>query len=383
MSAVTNLVEMPRQETPRRERGQGSIFQQSGSRNFWFQYYDANGKRIRESAGTDVRRVAESKLRQRLGQREAGTLPDKRAEKTTIAELAETFLLDYRNNGKDIEWAERCWNHLKPTFENMRASRVSTDDVQRYIAARIADGASNATINRERSALRRMFTLGQRSTPPKVARIPIFPPKLRESDPRAGFVEDEQYAQIVAQCEQSWLRALVAVAYSFGFRKAELLNMRVRQIDLKARTIRLEPGTTKNKDGRTVVMTAEVHRLLSECVKGKAADDAVFTWPDGSAVLDFRAMWGKVTAAANLPGLLLHDFRRSAVRNMVRRGVPELVAMKISGHKTRSVFDRYNVTSESDLAEAARRIEAGRVENGHSSAIVKQSGSGKKRLKSL
>ena len=102
------------------------------------------------------------------------------------------------------------------------------------------------------------------------------------------------------------------------------------------------------------------------CV-GKTADDFVFTRPDGKPVLDFRERWENLTTLAGCAGLLFHDLRRSAVRNMVRRGVSETVAMKISGHKTRAAFDRYNVTSEADLADAARRIEAGKqvwAENG-------------------
>jgi len=96
--------------------------------------------------------------------------------------------------------------------------------------------------------------------------------------------------------------------------------------------------------------------------------------------LDFRARWETLTADAGCLGLLVHDLRRSAVRNTVRRGVPETVAMKISGHKTRAVFDRYNVTSETDLAEAAPKIEAGKEaerkrvvsENGQSQSEMHQ-----------
>jgi integrase len=83
--------------------------------------------------------------------------------------------------------------------------------------------------------------------------------------------------------------------------------------------------------------------------------------------------WGKLTVAAELPGLLFHDLRRSAVRNMVRRGVPEVVAMRISGHKTRSIFDRYNIANETGLADAATRIEQGSIrEPGHTSGTVDQ-----------
>jgi integrase len=134
----------------------------------------------------------------------------------------------------------------------------------------------------------------------------------------------------------------------------------MRQVDLAARTIRLEPGTTKNSEGRTVVMTALVYQVLAQCIAGKKHDESVFT-REGKPVGDFRKTWEKVCKAAGVPDLLFHDLRRTAVRNMVRRGIAERVAMMISGHKTRSVFDRYNIVSEGDLRKAARKLEA-RVE---------------------
>jgi integrase len=257
-----------------------------------------------------------------------------------------------------------CWADLKPFFGEMKATHVTTDDIQKYIARRKAEDLSNATINRELSCLRRMFALGMQNTPPKVQRIPVFPRRLKEANPRKGFVEDAQYKTLCENCMEPWLRAFLAVAYTFGFRRLELLKLKVRQVDLLERTIRLDPGTTKNDDGRVVKMTEELYSCLAECLWRKSPEDSVFTWRDGSEVRDFRVLWTNLTEAEGLPGLLIHDFRRSAIRNMIRRGISEVVAMRISGHKTRSIFDRYNVTSESDLADAARKIEQGRAKGG-------------------
>jgi integrase len=146
------------------------------------------------------------------------------------------------------------------------------------------------------------------------------------------------------------------VGYNFGWRVSELLSMRVRQIDLASRTIRLEVGETKNDEGREVEMTPLVYALVQQCVTGKQGEDSVFTRENGNPVRDFRGAWEKVCKEAGVPKLLFHDLRRTAVRNMVRRGIPERVAMTISGHKTRSIFDRYNIVSKSDLHEAAKKL---------------------------
>jgi len=163
------------------------------------------------------------------------------------------------------------------------------------------------------------------------------------------------------------LSALLTTAYSFAFRKGELLSMRVKQIDLPTGTIRLEAGTTKNGEGRAVKMTREVATLLTACIIGKQPDDFVFTRSDkkrkdgtlvkGKPVEAFRKIWKAVCTRAGVPDLLFHDLRRSGVRNLRRLGVQESVVMRISGHKTRSVFERYNIVDEADLADAASRLD--------------------------
>jgi integrase len=162
--------------------------------------------------------------------------------------------------------------------------------------------------------------------------------------------------------------------HAFGFRKGELLGLRAGQVDLIDRLVHLEE--TKNDEARDVPMTSEVFQLLTECIRGKGKEDFVFSRPAGSHVVDPREEWyslcvsselGKFELARRQNGeeykpyvaLNLHDFRRSAIRNMVRRGVHDSVAMKISGHKTASVFKWYNITSKDDLADASRKIEAG------------------------
>src|SRR6266705_1327975 len=155
---------------------------------------------------------------------------------------------------------------------------------------------------------------------------------------------------------QLWMRTLFELAYTYGWRHSELLGLRVNQVSIADRTIRLNPGETKNEKGREVTTTPLLRQLLLECVRGKGPADRVLTRDDARPVVDFRGTWENVTTKAEVPGLLFHDLRRTAVRNMIRAGISEAVAMKISGHKTRSVFDRYNVTSQADISEAIGKL---------------------------
>jgi integrase len=297
----------------------------------------------------------------------------------TVNDLWTAYLVDYENRGgKDSGRLEIAWARLKPMFETKRVEDVTTNDVNQYIKARRTDGVENGTINRETALLRAMFNLATKVTPPMVDRVPAFPARLKEPAPRKGFVTDAEYAKLAKNAKDLWLRTLIACAYTFGFRKGELLDLHVRQVDLLGRWIELEEGTTKNDEARLIKMTSEIFELMKECVRGKNLDDFVFTREaTGQHVVDPRDEWYSLCVSSGLGkfekakrkngkeynryvGLNLHDFRRSAIQNMTRRGVNDTTAMKISGHKTRSVFMRYNIVDERDLAEAARLIEAGR-----------------------
>jgi len=295
----------------------------------------------------------------------------------SIANLWEAYLRDYRNRGgKDEGRLEIAWNHLKQMFQAQRVEEISTDSINRYIESRRGQGIKNGTINREIAVLRAMFQHGTRVTPPMVDRLPAFPTRLKESEPRQGFIEDPQYAALAAHAKATWMRAFIECAYSFGFRRGELLDLRVGAVDLLERWIHLSGAETKNGKPRKVKMTAKVFDLVCACVRGKKPEAFVFTRDDGSRVVDPREDWYNLCVAAGLgkyvittrrdgeayqkyKGIQIHDFRRSAIRNMIRRGISDNIAMKISGHRTRSIFDRYNIGDEKDLAKAAQLIEEG------------------------
>jgi len=345
----------------KRPRGTGSVFPMKGSSVLWIKYH-RNGKAIRESAHTTKVKEAEKFLRARLAAISTGTYLGPKLEKMRVSELAEDLVREYRiNDRKSIDDLEARWKlHLKPFFGLLRVVEVTSQLVACYIDARQREGARNATINRELAALKRMFHLARQSTPPKVSTIPYIA-MLREDNIRTGFLESRQHDSLAAETGKIglWLRAMFEVGYTYGWRHEELLSLRVRQVNLSTGTIRLEPGTTKNDQGREVSVTLPVKALLMQCAQGKGPDDYVFTREDAKPVRDFRRTWANACKAAGVPGLLFHDLRRTAARNLRRAGVAEGVIMKIGGWRTRSVFERYAIVSQSDIRDAMSKLEAG------------------------
>jgi integrase len=206
-----------------------------------------------------------------------------------------------------------------------------------------------------------MYRLAYLASPPRVLRIPNIP-HLREDNARQGFISAEQYSNVVAHCPELWLRALLETAYNYGWRVSKLLTLRVSQVDLVSRTIRLEPGTTKNREGREVTIeSGALLELLRQCLDGKAQDDYVFT-RGLKPVRDFLKSWAKLCSSAGVPGLLFHDLRRTAARNLRAAGIPEEIIMRIAGWKTSAVFRRYAIVSQADVREALQKVEKARQE---------------------
>ena len=194
---------------------------------------------------------------------------------------------------------------------------------------------------------------------------------------RQGFFTDIEFRAVVDGLPK-YLQDFTRFGYLTGWRKGDIASLRWEDVD--GETIRLRPEHSKNGTGRTVTINGELSELMerrktARQVKTKTGvmlADLVFHH-NGEAIVDFRKAWATATKLAGVSGKLFHDLRRTAVRNMVRAGVPERVAMSISGHKTRSVFDRYNIVSESDLRDAMQRTQAYLLSAGEAAtAAVKQ-----------
>ena len=331
----------------------------------WWIQYRVTGKKVRESSKSTRYGDAERLLRQRLREVDTGSYAGPVAERIRVADLLDDLIADFELNAKSVEWVRYVDGHLRPFFGKLKASSVGTRQISEYIKFRREQGVSNSTVNRELGRLRRAFNLAREATPPTVMRVPRIP-KLEEAPPREGFFEHEEFLAMRPRLPED-LRLVITFAYYTGCRKGEILGLRWLQVEFVERVVRLEPGETKNGEAREIPLVGELYDML--VLQREIRDQR---WPEcpwvffrhGKPIKDFREAWDQAAEGAGLwdadrarPTKLFHDLRRTGVRNLVRAGVPERVAMAISGHKTRSVFDRYNIVSRRDLHLAAARLE--------------------------
>ncbi len=338
----------------------GSMYKRGNM--WWIKYSERSGKRIRESSGSTKKMVAKRLLSRREVEIAEGKMPGIYFERIIYDQLATDLENDYRINQQNVRHVQKRRLHLDKAFNGMSAVQITTAVIKSYIADRLEVGASNATVNRELAALKRMFRLGAQQTPPIVAQVPYIP-MLKEKNRRKGFLEHDEF-MVLHEKLPDYLKGFVQFGYITGWRKDEISILTWAHIDRINWTIRLEPGETKNEDARMVYADDRLKQVIRDqwIARHRLKKPLPWAFPNRwgkNRLKQFDKVWKKTLKAAGLnQDLIFHDLRRTAVRNMVRAGIPERVAMQISGHRTRSVFDRYNIVSPGDLMQAAKRQEA-------------------------
>jgi len=337
-------------------KGTGSVYQRG---NIWWVQVYIDGKPVIQSSKSSKKSDAVNLRNQLLAKKERGEPHGGKSEKLLIGELLDDVLKSDIKESTRYIWEKVVEKSIRPFFGHLRAKRLSTDHMDEYREKRKAEGCSDATVNRELSIVRTAFHNARKRTPPKVVAVPYFP-MVKETTVRKGFLTDQQYAALRDALPEE-IRPVFVVDYVTGIRKGELLRITWPQVDLESRLITLEYGETKNQEPRTVPITSgDMFNALS--AEKKKHDEQ---WPHspwvfsrrGEKIKDFRWAWEEACKAAGVPDLQFHDLRRTAVRNMRRAGVPQVMRMKISGHKTDSMERRYNITDAEDLAIARELME--------------------------
>jgi len=329
-----------------------------------------NCERRRPTVRAATRAEAERELRRREGDIAQGRPLFTHADTLTFDALAKDFITDYEINGRrSVEKAKKIVEKLTEVFTGWKAVNITTPAIRTYIERRQREGFKNATINRDLAALKRMFRLAidaKLLSHDHLPRIDL----LKEAPPRSGFFEWEAF-QLVLRHLPARIKPIALLAYELGWRLREVLGLQWHQINLDEGWVRLAPGTTKNDEGRiaylspALLATLRAQHAMTRELEHTAG--VIVPWVfhrKGRRIGGFRKVWAKACREAGVPGMVFHDLRRTAIRIMIRSGVPERVAMMISGHRTRSVFERYNIVSEADLQDASKKIGAYHQLNG-------------------
>jgi integrase len=307
--------------------------------------------------------VAKDLLNRKTGDISKGVIVTPTLGRKTLGKALEAVINDLKMNGRwSVEHVQRQIDkHLLAYFPaDRRMNTITTNDLKAYVVHRQSEGASNATCHNELASIRRAFKLALQAG--ELATMPHIPmPKV--DNVRAGFFEREQFETVRAALPED-LRGLVTFAYLTGWRRTEVLTLSWAQVDRTAKTIRLEPGTTKNREARTIPYDSlpelvEIIDAQWEAHEQLKARDVICPYVfhrNGQQIRDFRKAWDTARTAAGCPGRIMHDFRRTAVRNFERAGVSRSAAMKVTGHKTESVYRRYAIVSENDLREAFAKL---------------------------
>ena len=373
--------------TKGKQRGNGEGGLILRGRIWWCQYYQ-DGRQVRASTQTHVKAEALTFLRKQMDSRDKGEVPVTDIRKLKYADLRQGLIDSYSTLGnkslKERADGSESLTGLKALDEfcgfkpkiidgkiviaddkvvaadkGVPVTQLTTDFASRFIRKRQKDGVGNAAINRSLAALRRMLTIAKRAK--KIHDVP-FIEFMEEPSARKGFLERRDFEKLV-KLLPTHLRLLVTFLYWCGCRIGETLQIEWSQVDLESRQIRLEPEQTKTDEGRIVPLSSELVSMLRkiEPKKGRVFDGTNLRkeWMKACSLCGL----GTLTEVEGRPydpiysGLTLHDLRRSAVRNLRKAGVSEKETMRISGHKTRSVFERYNIVSTDDVMDAMRKLE--------------------------
>jgi integrase len=339
---VTAPAYIPAQEADM--RGDGTLYRRG--RIWWLTYYH-EGDRYSESAETDDRDKALRLLRKRL--RQAHGEGDPAAKTLTVDAALDALVADQELRGAKAVRSLRY--HVKPiraAFAQTRVSDLTPERLTKYVQSRQKAHRRPATINRETGALVQSLRLAQRRG--RIRTVPYIP-RLPERNIREGFLSPSDFARLSAELPPI-LAEVARFAYATGWRKSEILSLRWDQVDWPAREVRLYD--TKSGEGRVIPVEGDVRTVLAR----RRSERGIVPWVfhrKGRRWVDITKPWAKAIEAAKLPWILFHDLRRSAVRNMVAAGVDQKTVMQIVGHRTASMFLRYQIVSGDDMKAAMKR----------------------------
>jgi integrase len=333
----------------------GSVYRRPDS-EAWYIQFSIDGDLKRESAGTSSREEAIAFLQRRIDEAAHGRYTDV-DQRPTFADLEELLLENYRYKRNRTDPRQHI-RRLADVFGNMKAEDITEDRIREYSLKRLnKDGMSAGTLRRELALLKRMLRLAAGRIP----RVPLVD-LPRVDNARQGCFEEEDVQAILPHLP-AHARNLVEFLYLTGWRSSEAFRLLWSDVNWDWQFVFLRDS--KSREPR--IFPFKYHPRLEQVLRRqrdyvsewegdqRCLCPAVFHWK-GRPIQKLRRSWTTACRKAGMPGRLIHDFRRTAVRNLIRAGVQQAIAMKITGHKTDSIFRRYLIVDEELLAQATGAV---------------------------
>jgi integrase len=354
------------------QRGNGRIFRRKDSQNYWIAYY-LRGREFRESAGTGDEKMATRFLKHRIREVGADTLglrkfTEPKSQRVTVNELLDALQERFTVNGKNNNRFRSNLAPVREWFGNCRATELTSTEIDKFITHAQQHGrrlnpvkpvgrhagrpastkpAKPASINRSLQLLTQAYKLaienGVLNTAPRIH-------KLSEvGNARQGFFSAMEFRSVLSNLPE-YLSDFCLYCYLTGWRAGEVKSLSWH--DLDGDTLKVRAENSKNRTARTVPLVGELAELMERRRLKMSPKTSLIFHHDGQRIGNYRVAWATACKRAGCPGRLVHDLRRTAVRDMVRSGTPQSVAMSISGHRTNAMFLRYNITSDADQRKA-------------------------------
>jgi integrase len=352
-----------------------SLYKRGG---FWWMRFWFEGKLFQESTKAGDKQTAGDIERARRTQLARGEVGLVKRTKFTIAQLLDAYLEDLKLDGREITARiESNFKIAKELFGKEWSHDLKPKKLKAHQRERLALEEKPATINRRLELVRAAYHAAVRREDLLPGDVPKFFHLDESANVRKGFFTAAEIETLIPHLPEH-LRDYVRFAFLCGWRKSECASL--RWCDVDDGSVRLQADESKNGRARVLPLTGEIAEIVErrrdarklKTDSGVQLAEFVFHH-HGERIKEFRKSWKSATDAAGLPGRLFHDLRRSAVKNFVDGGVDEHTARRITGHRTRAVFDRYHVVEHSDLAQALAKVEQHNTEQRAKVATIAES----------
>jgi integrase len=333
-------------------RGAGRTYKRGST---WWIAYHFRGQEFRESAKTSDEKAAKKLLQQRLKERQKPNFVGPKEQRWTLDDMEAKIKADYaKAENRSFATVERCLKHVKDHFKFYRVADITASEIERYQTARLAAGAARASINREVAYLRRGLRLMFAAK--EISEIPTIK-QLEGENVRQGFVRAPEFSALLSGIKDPDTRDIIEFLYGTGWRSSEAAKLEWREVDLRGDMIKLSASKIKNKRPRLLPLTGALREIIMRRTEVRELACPFVFHRRGRQIKSFRRAFKAAANRIGQAGLLPHDMRRSAIRNFRKAGLSETEGMMLSGHKTNSVYKRYDIIDEDDLRQSMSKVQ--------------------------